>query len=188
MNRDEYNILSMKISIFLVSFNLSFACNALFFNDETISEINKNENNFSFSEQFSQIVYSSIISILINVIIEYFALTNKDFIKARNFHIYNNAEIYCKKLVKKVKIKFIIYYIMSIILNLLFLYYITAFCAIYSIIQITMISNSLISFLLSMSYTLLLMLIPPIIKIPALKKRNKCGKILYYISWIITLI
>ena len=77
---------------------------------------------------------------------------------------------------------------MSIIINLLFLYYITSFCAIFSTIQITMISNSLISFLLSMSYTLLLMLIPPIIRIPAIKKRNKCGKFLYYLSKIISFI
>jgi len=188
LNREDYNILAMKISLFLVSFNLSFACNALFFNDEAISKINKNENTFSLSAQIAQIIYSSIISIVIETIIEFFALTDKDFVKTRNFKEYNEAKNYCKNLVRIAKKKFIAYYVISIIFNLLFLYYVTAFCAIYSITQITMISNSLISFLLSMSYTLLLMLIPPIIRIPAIKKRNKCGKFLYYLSRIISLI
>ena len=73
-------------------------------------------------------------------------------------------------------------------LNILFFYYIIAFCSIYTIIQTHMISDSLISFLLSMSYSLIFSMVSAIIRIFSLKKDNKFRHLLYIISWIISLL
>ena len=77
---------------------------------------------------------------------------------------------------------------MTIFFNILFFYYITTFCSVYSIIQIHMISNSLMSFLLTMSYSIALSMISTIIRIFSLKKENKFRHFSYIISWIISLI
>ena len=188
LNRDDFNLTIMKISLFILTFNLSFTINALFFDDQAIYEINQENNSYNLKSQISRVIYSAIISTLIGFIAEFFALTDGDLIKIRTKKNYSDAEIYAKELVKKLKIKIIIFYIISIIFNLLFLYYISAFCAIYTIIQTHMISDSLISFLLSISYTLLLTLIPPLIRMKSLKKKNKIMNFLYILSWLISLI
>ena len=92
------------------------------------------------------------------------------------------------KLIKSLKFKIILFFIIIIVLDIIFFYYISAFCAIYSIIQFHMISNSLISFLLTNSYSIILSLITSIIRIFSLKKETKTRYILYMVSLVISLI
>ena len=77
---------------------------------------------------------------------------------------------------------------MTIFLNAVFLYYITAFCAVYSIIQTHMIKDSLMSFLLAMSYSIVFSLISTIIRVYSLKEESKFRQVIYFVSWIISLI
>ena len=72
------------------------------------------------------------------------------------------------KLEKKLKIKYILYFIVSFILLLVFWYYISMFCAIYVNTQIHLIKNTLFCFGLSLFYPLLINLIPRIFRITAL--------------------
>ena len=188
LNNDDYNISTVKISLFILTFSLSFTINALFFNDEAIYQINQNNGSYNLSTQISSVIFSAIMSTVISFIGEYFALTNGNIIEIRIKKTYKDAEEFSKKIIKKLKIKAKVFTLIAIILNLIFWYYITAFCSVYSIIQTHMISDSLISFLLSISYTLLLTLFPPLIRIISLKKENKFNKFLYILSWIIALI
>ena len=162
--------------------------NALFFNDEAIYEINQENGSYNLSTQISKILYSAIISAFINFLVEILALSHNDIIKLRYNKDIGNALKEEPKLIKKLKIKYILYFIMAIFFNILFFYYITAFCAVYSIIQIHMISDSLMSFLLSTSYSIVLSMISSIIRVSSLKKENKYRHLFYIISWIISLI
>ena len=166
LNRNDFNIVYTKASLFIFSFNLSFAINT----------------------EIARIVYSSIISISISFFVEFFALTQRNIIKLRNIKPNNIDKELTTNLVKNLKIKFVIFSWINIILNLIFLYYVSAFCAVYSIIQIHMIKDSLISILLSNSYILLLSLIPTIIRNFSLKKENNKRKFLYLMSQILALI
>jgi len=188
LNRNDFNIVYTKASLFIFSFNLSFAINALFFNDEEIYKINQEENSYNINTEIARIVYSSIISISISFFVEFFALTQRNIIKLRNIKPNNIDKELTTNLVKNLKIKFVIFSWINIILNLIFLYYVSAFCAVYSIIQIHMIKDSLISILLSNSYILLLSLIPTIIRNFSLKKENNKRKFLYLMSQILALI
>ena len=162
--------------------------NALFFNDEAIYEINQDNGSYNLSTQISGVLYSAIISAFINSQVESLAFSHKNIIKLR----YNKDIISVidktENLIKKLKIKYILYFGMTIFFNAIFFYYITAFCAIYSIIQTHMISDSIMSFLLTMSYSIVLSLISTIIRVSSLKKENKFRHLLYIISWIISLI
>ena len=82
------------------------------------------------------------------------------------------------------------YYFFGIIIffELIFLYYISAFCAIYSIIQVHLISDSLMSFLLTLSYSIILSMIVSIMRITSLKRETKARYVLYMISWILSLV
>ena len=188
LNDKDYNISSVKISLFIFSFNLSLTINALFFNDEAIYEINQDNGSFNLETQIMRILYSAIISAFIGFIVKLIALTHSNIIELRNYKKIKTAKEKVPKLISKLQLRYVIFYVITILLNLSFFYYIMAFCAVYSIIQTHMISDSLMSFLLTMSYSLILSLISSIIRIFSLKKENKFRHFLYLISWVISLI
>ena len=92
------------------------------------------------------------------------------------------------KLEKKLKIKFILYFIVSFILLLLFWYYISMFCAIYVNTQIHLIKDTLFSFGLSLFYPLLINLILGIFRITALSSDKTKKNYLYTFSKILQII
>ena len=188
LNDEDYNIQSIKISTFIFNFSLSLTINALFYNDEAIYEINQQKQDKSLLSQYSRILYSAIISGFLNFVIELLSYPQQKIIKLRYYKEIKEVENEIPKLVRLLKIRCIFYFILALFFNLVFLYYITAFCSIYNIIQIRMISEASISFLLTMSYTLILSLISSIIRIFSLQKKNRFRHFLYIISWIISLI
>jgi uncharacterized membrane protein len=64
----DYNSKIIKIILFLFSFALYFTINGLFFNDETLHKIYEDQGNFNFIYQIPNILYSSIITSIINII------------------------------------------------------------------------------------------------------------------------
>ena len=159
-----------------------------FFNDEAIFEINQDQGYFSLSTQITRVLYSTIISCLISFVVELFALSHEDIIKLRNHKILEEAKKFVPNLIRKLKLKSILYFGITIFFNIIFFYYITAFCAIYSIIQTHMISDSLMSFLLAISYSLIISMISSFFRVSSLKKESKLRHFFYLISWILSLI
>ena len=188
LNNKDYNIQSIKISTFILEFVLSLTVNALFYSDEAIYEINQEKEDTSVISKYSRVIYSAIISGFLNFIIESLAFSHKKIIGLRSYKEIKDVEEEIPKIINKLKIKCITYYALSLFLNIIFLYYITAFCAIYTIIQINMISDASMSFLLAMSYSIILSLLTSIIRIFSLQTKNKFRHFLYILSWIISLI
>ena len=102
--------------------------------------------------QIPQIIYSSLISSILNIILKTLALTEQNIIKLKNI---NNKILIKKKsdeLIKFIYFKFILFFIFSFIFLLFFWYYISIFCAVYENTQIHLIKDTIISFGLSMLY------------------------------------
>ena len=70
-SNNDYNSKSIKISLFLFIFSLYFTVNTLFFRDSTMHKIYIDKGSFNFIYQIPQIIYSSIISGIINTIVTY---------------------------------------------------------------------------------------------------------------------
>ena len=85
-------------------------------------------------------------------------------------------------ILKYLKIKIIIFFVIEIIIILFFLYYITGFCQVYKSTQISWIYDIIISFLFSFLLSLIVSLIFSFIYFIAYKKRIK---VLYNISLLI---
>ena len=79
----DYNSRLLKISLFLFSFALYITINALFFNDSTMHKIYEDQGNFNFLYNLPKILYSTIISSVINFIILFLSLIEKDIIKIK---------------------------------------------------------------------------------------------------------
>ena len=151
-NIRDYNSLIIKIFLFFFFFTTYFAVNALFFTDQTMHKIYEDNGTFNFIYHFPIIIYSSLISGIINAIIKQFALSQKNMIEFTHIKKKENLEEKAKNTLKKLKIKFILFFIISFIFLLFLGYYIICFCGIYSNTQIILIKDTLISFALSMVY------------------------------------
>jgi len=91
-----------------------------------------------------------------------------------------------KGLGNKIKIKFMIYFIINFIFLSFFRYYISMFCTIYQNTQIHLIKDTLLSFILSLIEPFGIYLIPGLFRIPALSKND--NKLLYKFSKILQII
>ena len=81
---NDYNSFIIKISFFFFSTTLYFASNALFFNDSTMHRIKEDRGTFNLGYQIPQIVYSSLISSIINTFVKSMCLTEKNIVEIKN--------------------------------------------------------------------------------------------------------
>ena len=179
---NDYNSRIIKIFLFFFSFSSDMTINALFFNDNTMHKIYQDKGKFNFLFQIPQILYSTLISRLIDILIKTLALSQDNIIEFEKENWkYNIKEKYIKTL-NIIKIKSISFFALVFIILSFFWYYITCFCGIYVNTQIHLIKDSCISLLTSFIFPFAICLIPGLFRIPTLRMKNPSGKILYKFS------
>ena len=176
----DFNLRIIKIYLFFFNFATYFFINALFFTDETISD------GFNFILNLPQIIYSSIISTVINEIIKLLTLTDVSLINYRNKAKKEKILMLVSNLKKNFKIKFAIFFVLDLLLLGCFWIYLSCFSAVYHNTQIHLIKDTFISFGTSFISPMGIYLLPGIFRIPALKNKNR--RILYMINQILQLL
>ena len=185
---NDYNIYTIKISLFLLSFGLYFTINGFFFTDNTMHKLYVNQGKYNIILQLPQIIFSTVISTVINVLLKMLSLTEKNILSLKQEKEAMKIMDKTKSIGKCLRLKFIIYFTLSIIFMLFFWYFISCFCAVYKNTQIVLIKDTLISFALSMVYPFLLNLLPGLFRIPALRAVKKDKGYKYKISQYMALI
>ena len=185
---NDYNLLAIKLSLLLLSFSLFFTINGFFFSDKTMNKINEDKGAYNFIFQIPQILYSTIVTGFINLLLKRLSLTEKQILKIKIVKDYSIAKNQSKKISIYLKIKLIIFFTLSFILMIFFWYFISCFCAVYKNTQLILIEDTLISFSLSMLYPFGLNLLPGLLRIPALRAPKKDKKCLYRVSGLVALI
>ena len=179
---DDYNSNIIKFFLFFFSLCLDLTINALFFTDDTMHKIYQDRGKFDFIYQIPQILYSTIISKFIDALIKNLSLTQDDFIRLKQRKNIKNIEQERKKVLRVIKIKFIIFFVLAFLILIFCWYYITCFCGIYTNTQIHLFQDSFISDATSLFIPFLLLLIPGIFRIAALKVKKPIHKYLYKFS------
>ena len=182
---NDYNSKIIKIDLFFIGFTLFFTVNAIFFDDSTMHQIYEDKGSFNLLYQLPQIIYSTFISSIVSMILEFLALSEGSILNLKNNKENRNLNQRVIKLKKKLNIKFSLYFILSFLLLLLFWYYLSMFCSVYRNTQIHLIKdtlNTLISFLLSFISPFVIYLVPGIFRIPALTKSKSKRYCLYNFS------
>ena len=176
---NDYNSKSIKICLFLFSFALYYTINTIFFNDATMHKIYIDKGKYNLIYQIPNILYSSLISTIISILIKYLSITEKNIIEIKN----NKNEIKKSLNIKKcLNIKIFLFFILNFLFLILFWYYISCFCAIYKNTQIHLIKDTLISFGLSLLYPVGLCLLPGILRIPSLRAFKQNEECTYKLS------
>ena len=151
-------------------------------------KIYESKGNLDFLLKIPNILYSTIISSFINIIIKLLALSNKDILKIKQITNKEESLKESAKLSKILKIKFNLFFIISFVFLLFFWYFIAAFCAVYKNTQGILIENTMTSFGLSLLYPFGLNLLPAIFRIPALRATKQNLECVYKFSKLLALI
>ena len=146
-----------------------------------------NQGIFYFINQLPKIIYSTIIMSIINIVVTFFSLSEKNILQLKKDKVKDIKEK-IKEVKKCLKINYIIFFILIIIFLIFFWYYISCFGTIYKNSQIHLIKDTLISFGFSLLYPFGICLIPGIFRICSLKSKKKNKECLYKFSAIIQLI
>ena len=185
---NDYNSKIIKITLFLFSFTLLYTVNSLFFQDSTMHKIYEDYGAFNFIYQLPQIIYSTIITSVITLIVKNLALIETNIIEIKkDKNIVHNSETLDIKL-KWIKIKLKLFFIIIFLFSAIFWYYLSCFGAVYKNTQIHLLKDTLLSFRLSLLYPFGLNILPGLFRIPALRKETKFRNGLYILSKIIQII
>ena len=181
--RNDYNIVYIKFSrfIFLVCTNMAF--NVFFFADETMHKMFLDYGKYNFLQQIPQIIYSTLVSQLIELFLCFLSMTDKHFYQIKNLD--NSSRNKMFQIIKCVKIKIMVFYIFTFIMFLFYWYIITCFCAVYENTQMAFIKDSLSSFCFGLLYPFILYLFPAGLRRIVLRATTMKLSCLYAVSDII---
>ena len=182
---DDYNIRIIKVTLFFFAFDIYFAVNTFFFNDSTIHQIYEDSGEYNLSYFMPKILFSFIISYFIISLIRYFSLSERFLIDLRNEENLSKVDDIVKKTKRCLIIKYIIFYVLCFIFLTFFWFYLSSFCAIFENTQIYVIKNTFISLETSILFPFIYELLPCVLRIYSLKKRNE---FIYKLSKIIQLV
>jgi len=183
--KNDDNLRFLKIAWFFNSLCLFLTMNSLFFNDSSMTHIYKEKGKFDVVYEIPKILFSTIITAVINFLMKFLCLTHDDMKKIKEIKEPKKREKKAYEIYKSLKIKFVIFYFLLFVLNIFYIYYTSIFCSVYQNTQFHLFKDTISSFATSMIYPFFLALIPTTLRFMALRKKNSC---LYSISKIAQLI
>ena len=169
-NNNDYNSKFIKIYIFFYTFAINYVISAMFYSDNTMHKILIDEGSFDFTYQLPQMIYSLIISSILKTILNYLGLYGKNIIDFKNIE---NKEINIEKFLWNIKIKIIIFFIITYILLFFLWIYLGCFCAVYENTQIHLLLDVSLSFGISFITPFFKYLLPGMFRIPSLKDKTE---------------
>ena len=170
---NDYNSKSIKICLFFFSFALSLMINSLFFTDETMHKIVQDEGIFNFIYNLPKILYSTLISTIIDLLIKKLALSEESILDLKKEKKLKEINDKAAKTKRKLIIKFILFFSISFIFLGVFWFYLGCFCSVYTNTQWHLLKDTIISFLISLIIPFIKNVLPCLIRINSLKDPRK---------------
>ena len=181
--RNDHNILHIKLSRLVFLIVRDMALNVFFFADETMHTMYLDYGKYNFVQQIPQIIYSTIVSQIIEVFLCYLSYTDKHYYQIKSLNNENRYILF--KILKCIKLKIAFFYVFTFIMFLFCWYTVTCFCAVYENTQIAYIKDSFTSFGLGLLYPFVLYLFPSIFRIISLRCCDGKLSFVYWLSDII---
>ena len=180
---DDYNSRIIKICIFILSFNIHYATNFIYFIKQTIlHKIFEDGGKYDLIFFLPYICITFAISHIIIIIIKLIFLSDSNILEIKR---QKNADL-AEKITSKVKIKLKFKYAIFFILGIIFLSFLwlslSSFSSMFINTQLYVLKNALFAFLISLIYPFFINILPCIFRIMSLRTKQKDHKILFNIS------
>ena len=129
---NHLDLFVIKLSFLVCTFQISFFLNAFFFTDEYISDAYHNDGVLDFFSGLPKSIYSFIATLITTNLLRMLSNSKSELmrlIKEKRKYRYYIYLIHLK--LAKLRKKLVVYFILIFIFSIFFLYYVTAFCAVY---------------------------------------------------------
>jgi hypothetical protein len=181
----DHNLRIAKVALFILFISFYFAFTALFFNDSIMREIYTYKGNTNAAIHIPNIVLSSICCLIMNFIVRFVSLSDRDISLINNEKNTDNRSALIDRARRLLKIKLYIIFAVAGILITLCWYYVAAFCAVFKNSQGHYFINLTVAFLVCNIWPCVTSLIPPIFRYKGLNDGSEC---MYKFSQIIAYI
>ena len=171
---NSLHLFIIKLSFFVCSFQISFFLNALFYSDDYISDAYHNDGVLDFVSGLPKSIYSFIATLISSNLLMMLSNSKSELMKIiREKSKDNNYFDLINAKLKKLRNKLIAYFILVFSFGLFFLYYVSAFCAVYIYSQKYWFYGCLESFAMDSLVALILSLFLALLRYISLKKKIK---------------
>ena len=179
----DYNSQMIKLELFLFSYSINYLISAMFYSDDTMHKIYVDEGDFDIIYQLPQMLYSSIISFVLEFALGNLGLYEENITDVRNLKKdKKNLNEILHDVSRCIKIKIAFFSIIAYILTFAFWIYLGCFCAVYKNTQIHLLKEVSSSFFISFTSPFWTYLIPSFLRIISLQNGTNDRPYLYKIS------
>ena len=179
----DHNLRLIKIGLFILFLSFYFAFTALFFNDSIMRAIYTYKGNTDAAVHVTNIVLSSLCCLIMNYIVRFVALSERDISKITNDKDEDHRKGLAAQIKKCLQIKIYALFVIASLLIGLCWYYVAAFCAIFKNSQGHYFINVLVAFIVCNIWPCVTSLIAPVFRMKSLKDNN--SECMYKFSQII---
>ena len=181
INYKDYNSQTVKIYIFFLTFMINYTISAMFYSDDLIRKIDQDNNSFDFTYQLPIMFYSLLITTVIHMALKFLGLYEGAIltIKEKKNEL-NKQDIKRRTII--IKIKVILFFIVTYILLIFCWLFSACFCVVYKNTQIHLLLDVLSSFGISSIIPFFVCLLPGIFRIKSLSDKNGKKPYLYKFS------
>ena len=181
---NHLDLFVIKLSFFIFTFQISFFLNALFYTDDYISNAYHNNGVLDFISGLPKSIYSYIATLITTNLLRMLSNSKNELMKLIKGNIIYKTYLYLiHTKLTKLRNKLIIYFILVFLLILFFLYYVTAFCAVYKYSQKYWFLGCIESFGIDALVSFIICILLSLFRFISIRKQIKC---LYIFSNIIS--
>ena len=172
---NHLDLLVIKLNFLVFTFQINFFLNALFYTDDYISDAYNNDGILEFISGLPKAIYSFIATLIITSLLRLLSSSKEELMKViKEKRNCENYFYFIQQKLAKLRIKLIIYFILVYSFSLFFLYYVTAFCAVYKYSQKYWIHGWLETFALDTLESIIVCIFLALIRYYSIKNNKKC--------------
>ena len=176
---NHLDLFIIKLSFFIFTFQITFFLNAFFYTDDYISDAYHNDGILDFFSGLPKSIYSFVATLITTNLLRMLSNSKGELIEViTKRRIYKDYLHLIKIKLDKLRRKLIIYFILVYILELFFLYFVTAFCAVYRNSQKFWFFGCLESFGMDSLVALIICIFLALFRFISIKKHIKCFYVL----------
>ena len=166
---------TIKINFLCFRLEIIFVLNALFYTDSYISSAYHNNGKLGFFTSLPKSLYSILVSIIATLFFKLLTSNKKEIVEIiKNKKDNDEYADSINTILNKFKIKLIVFFILQILFSLAFLYYISAFCAVYQNTKFYWLYGCLESILFDIIISFIYCIFLATFRYYGLVKRTKC--------------
>ena len=173
---NDYNLFTVKLGLLFMTFPINLTMNIFFFTNKNIklSYVRNMDDISTFWSNIANTVYSSILANALLIMLKLICLTHNSVRELRKNKDVDLAQKQSVGVLKCIKARIIIYYILSFAFLLVFGFYVLSFCAIFENTQIELVKSTFTSWLISLLYPFIICFFTSIIRSAAKKCKSNC--------------